>query len=116
MEVLIVYADDTTYRISSRMRERNQTKLKEKLECIKNYLNSNDLVINMDKTILTECMIKQKQGRIRGTPPQLEVENAEGQTETVVSKKFCRILGATIQSNIDMVRTSGDCSQEGYST
>ena len=96
----MVYADDTTYRISSRLRQTNQRKLEEKILKIKEYLNVNDLIINMDKTKITECMIKQKRGRMTGTPPQLIVENAAGGMEIVKDSKFCRILGATLQSNV----------------
>ena len=68
--VLMVYADDTTFRISNKFRVNNQRILKEKLLKIKTYLNQNDLIINMDKTTLTECMIKQKRGRTAGDSPR----------------------------------------------
>ena len=98
--VLIIYADDSTYRISNKFRTDNQEKLKCKLESIKNYLNANDLVINMDKTILTECMLKQKRGRIGGTPPHQDVVDKTGNPKTVNDKQFCKILGGTIQNDL----------------
>ena len=57
-------------------------KLKKKLLDIKEYLNANDLVINMDKTVLTECMVKQKRGRLGGTPPELDVVDKDGNDKT----------------------------------
>ena len=101
--VLIIYADDSTYRISNRFSGGNQARLRDKLHCIRDYLNSNDLVINMDKTVLTECMIKQKRGRTPGIPPELEVENARGQMETVRDSMHCRVLGATIKNNMTWI-------------
>ena len=95
-------ADDSTYRISSKLRRDNQKKLTEKLENIKNYLNANDLVINMDKTIITECMIKQKRGRIGGTPPELEVLNKDELIEVVIDSQYCKVLGGTIQNNLTL--------------
>ena len=72
--VLVIYADNSTYRISNKFRIDNQRVLKEFFLRIKAYLNSNDLVINMDNTVIMECMIKQKRGRMAGSSPQLEVE------------------------------------------
>ena len=74
-----------------------------KLLKIKEYLNLNDLVINMDKMVLSECMIKQKWGRTAGSPTELEVENAAGQLETVRDSQYCRVLGATIQNNLTWI-------------
>ena len=62
--VLAIYADDATYCISNRHRNLNQQELSENIIKIGNYLNSNELVINMDKTKLTECMIKQNRGKL----------------------------------------------------
>ena len=46
---LILYADDATYKISNRNRRENQAKLTENLKNIGDYLNNNELVINMER-------------------------------------------------------------------
>ena len=101
--VLIVYADDTNYRISNKFRRSNQMKLKKKLLDIKEYLNANDLVINMDKTVLTECMVKQKRGRLGGTPPELEVIDKDGNNKMITDSQYCKILGGNIQNNLSWI-------------
>ena len=61
-----IYADDTTYRISHKTRQHNQLKIRENLDRIGEYLNNNDLIINMEKTKTVECMIVQKRCKIPG--------------------------------------------------
>ena len=77
---VITYADDLTYHIASEHRERNKRKIDRNLQKLQQFLNDNDLVINIGKTAILECMIKQKKGRYRGEPPQLIVQlaNPEG--------------------------------------
>ena len=107
--ILVVYADDSTYRISNKFRKDNQETLKNKLLRIKKYLNSNDLIINMDKTVITECMIKQKRGITAGFPPELEVQNAAGETEIVRDSQHCKVLGCRINNYLTWSRSSGNC-------
>ena len=101
--MLVVYTDDSTYRISNKLRINNQRILRDKLQSINTYLNTNDLIINMDKRVLTECMIKQKSGRTAGSPPELEVKDAKGHLEVVKDSQFCRVLGGTIQNNLTWI-------------
>ena len=61
------------------------------------------MVINMDKTIITECMVKQKRGRIGGTPPELRVVDKNGNPEVVKDSQYCKILGGTIQNNLTWI-------------
>ena len=97
--ILMIYADDSTYRISSRNRNYNQQKLSENLIRIGNYLNLNELIINMDKTKISECMIKQKRGRMTGLPPKLDVIDQQGNPKEVLDSISIRILGGNIQNN-----------------
>ena len=66
---LTQYADDASYHISSKHRSRNQSKLTQNLERLADFLTSNQLSINQDKTHLLEVMIKQKRGRMPADPP-----------------------------------------------
>ena len=100
VEELILYADDATFRISNKFRRNNQRTLDQKILKIRKYLNENNLFINMDKTVIMECMIKQKRGRMTGEPPELKVINRQGHTEIIKDTQFCKILGASIQNNL----------------
>ena len=93
------YADDTTYTVASKTRESNQENLTRVIRNTENFLNDNQLCINLPKTSLTECMIKQMKGRTRGTPPQLEVRKTTGEMKLIENKLYTRILGANLQGN-----------------
>ena len=58
--IMTIYADDSTYVVGNRSRQENQQSIRRSIDEIKLFLNDNHLVINMPKTSLTECMIKQK--------------------------------------------------------
>ena len=66
---LTQYADDASYHIASKQRNRNQVKLSQNLDKLADFLNANQLTINQDKTHLLEVMIKQKRGRLPADPP-----------------------------------------------
>ena len=53
----------------------------------------------MEKTKITECMVKQKRRITPGEPPKLVVRNPKLQMEEVLDSKYCRILGANLQNN-----------------
>ena len=108
---IITYADDLTYHIASEHRERNQIKMDRNLKRLQQFLNDNDLVINIGKTAILECMIKQKKGRNKGEPPQLVVQLPAGNDSTAIPPhppgqkviregKELRILGVNIQQNM----------------
>ena len=98
--VLTIYADDSTYSISNRDRNRNQMKLTENLKLMEMFLEDNKLVLNIGKTAITEFMIKQKRGRTGGQPPSLIVKNEKGENELIKDKNSIRILGANLQNNL----------------
>ena len=94
------YADDATYHTASKHRVRNQQNLTQKLKTLGEYLNSNQLTINKDKTKILEVMLKQKRGRLPVNPPELQVINSDQEIETIKTSKHCRILGLNVQENL----------------
>ena len=94
------YADDSTYAIAGRSRSSNQNKLKRSLDQMEKYLNDNRLVVHLDKTTLSECMIHQKRSKTQGQPPTLLVKDSNGEDKVVKDSNCLRILGANLQSNI----------------
>ena len=58
--ILTTYADDSTYTVTNKSRQNNQTSIRWTLDEIGSYLNDNRLVINRGKTSVTECIVKQK--------------------------------------------------------
>ena len=100
---LVNYADDATFHIASNSREHNKRKLMENLENLEKFLNDNDLVINVGKTAIIECMIKQKRGRMEGEPPNLTVEIGDGTEKEIVDKQEMRILGTNMQQNMGWI-------------
>ena len=97
---LVTYADDSTYHIANKTRAENQTKIEEVYLKLKDYMTNNELSINIGKTKILELMIKQKHGRTPGPPPALLVEIGNGQNKMIRDTGECKILGATLQSNI----------------
>ena len=96
---LSVYADDSTYTVSNSRRPGNQTSIDRVQDEMCQYLNDNQLSMNMGKTHLTEIMIQQKRARIVGDPPHLTVLLDTGEQKTITDKTTTRILGANIQAN-----------------
>ena len=94
------YADDTTYVVTNKDRQRNQENIVRTLDNLKVFLNDSKLAINMDKTSINECMLKQMKGRAPGNPPTLTVEKTPGIFKTLQNSKYSRILGANIEGNI----------------
>ena len=97
---IVMYADDITYLIASKHRNRNRNKINENLDKLKTFLNDNELMLNVGKTHLLELMIKQKRGRLQGPPPQIEVTTETGAKKTIYDKKELRILGVNFQHNL----------------
>ena len=67
--ILTIYADDTTYTVTSKTRQSNTMNMRRCLDEINLFLQDNFLVINQPKTSITECMLGQKRGKTPG-PPQ----------------------------------------------
>ena len=98
--ILSVYADDSTYTLSSHNRTRNQILLARNIEEIGLYLNDNLLAINMGKTQITECMVQQKRTKLPGQPPKLEIRLDNGRLKEIKDTEYTRILGGNIQENL----------------
>ena len=97
---LITYADDSTYHVSNKKREDNKLKIDNAVLKLQQYMNNNELCMNVGKTTVTEMMIKQKKGRTKGDPPKIIVQTGPGTQKEITDKGRCKILGATLQANI----------------
>ena len=107
---LTVFADDSIYIHSSKHRTVNQEQVNENFQRIRNFLNDNGLQINEGKTFLTEFMTKQKRGKLRGEPPQLNVnvrkEDKDNpgmfliENKTIGDSKISRTLGLNLQNSL----------------
>ena len=94
------YADDATLHITTKNREISQKIIPEKIEIIKNFLNSQELAVNVGKTNLLESMVRQKRQKLRGFQPTLETINELGEVENIKPKKQIRLLGITLEQNL----------------
>ena len=97
---LIMYADDTTYIVSNKMRIHNQMRINLNLGRMEMFLTDNELVINTGKTAILECMIPQKKGKLNGSPPHLIVNTREGEMKRIVDSKYFRVLGTNLKQNM----------------
>ena len=99
VEMSQTYADDSTFHVAGKNREDIQTKIVDKLGKIEEFLSSNKLTINVEKTRIMEIMLKQKRSRMKGSPPTLTV--GSGQQEEIISTTSeCFLLGGTLQYNL----------------
>ena len=76
------YADDATVVMSSSSRKENQEKIVKNLKKISEFLTANELVINEDKTTITEVMTRQKRAKVTGNPPTLDVTGQRRHSKT----------------------------------
>ena len=97
---IISYADDTTYHVGNKVRIMNQIKINRILTELEDFLTDNDLTINMGKTLLKECMIKQKKGRTGGNPPSIDITTPQGEPKVITDSENFRVLGINIQQNM----------------
>ena len=97
---IICYADDASVVHASNSREENQRKLTENLDKVNNFLTENRLVMNREKTTLTEIMISQKRSKIKGTAPTLIVKDKNYEIKTLVAGKYVRLLGGNVSNNL----------------
>ena len=75
------HVDDTTYQVDNKRRQLKQTKLDENLLSIHEYMNNNELSMNMGKMTITEYMVCQKKGKTPGLPPKLTVVTSPTETK-----------------------------------
>ena len=96
----ICYADDASILYSSNSRQENQNKLEEHLNLVNNFLTDNKLVVNRDKTTITEIMIHQKRSKLRGVPPSLVVPDKRNNLKLLSAGKYTRLLGGNLSDNL----------------
>ena len=89
-----VYADDSTYSASANDSEVLSGKLEAKFQMMADYLTSNRLKVNSDKTHLLVLSTEQKQRR-----QSVEVSMNAGNS-VIVSSQHERLLGVHIQQNM----------------
>ena len=97
---MICYADDATVLNSSNSRQSNLNKLNQHLDKINDFLMDNKLVINKEKTTITEVMIRQKRVHITGQPPSLSVLDNDNSEKELNAEKYTRLLGGNISDNL----------------
>ena len=95
-----MYADDATFNVSSKLRNRNKLRMETVLKKIENFLLENRLHMNVGKTTILECMIPQRRGKTPGPPPSLLVEEKPATFKLITDKGQCRVLGINFQSNL----------------
>ena len=93
------YADDSTVVISTRSRFRAQEKVIAITDRVKNFLTANSLSLNLGKTEIVECMVRQKRVSLPGTSPQLSVTKPDGSLKVISAKDSCRLLGGNINKD-----------------
>ena len=94
------YADDSTYVCSSRNRDENQHRIREVLERIRLFLNSNQLSANKSKTTLIEPMLPQRRAVTLGQPPTIETVDENGDEKIVHTRCDIHLLGGTFHESL----------------
>ena len=94
------YADDSTYMVATTTRFQAQQKIIDNVAKIKRYLDSNSMSINLSKTEILETMVRQKQTRILGNPPQLSITKPDGSLKVITAAVSCRLLGANLNEDM----------------
>ena len=104
-----MYADDGQLQITSKNRNYNQDTIEKNFWKIIFFLNANGLMVNENKTKLTEFMSYQKRTKIGGIPPDLTVQelvtNKNGvqklEDKHIMDSDQCRMLGLTMRNNLN---------------
>ena len=94
------YADDATFVVETKQRTESQEIIESAATKIKNYLNSQDLHVNLTKTTLLESMTKQKRPRLKGIQPLLTTTNKTGEIKQIKPNKSIRLLGMNLNENL----------------
>ena len=104
------YADDAIYTVGNKSRNWNQERILIILERITVFLNANGMAVNKTKTMLMEAMMKQKECKMRGTPPKIVCVD-QGNIKEIGGAPECLILGTMLQRNLQWqshIETSKD--------
>ena len=89
------YADDSTVVIVTKTRFAAQEKIVVVIDRVRKFLAANSLSLNLGKSEIVECMVRQKRVRLNGLPPQLSVVKPDGSLKIILAKESCKLLGLT---------------------
>ena len=73
--LIMNYADDTTYGTRNRTRNENSQQIVANMEKLSNFITSNEMIINQDKSQLFECMTRPKRCRMDNNSPSIMTTN-----------------------------------------
>ena len=98
--IINTYADDSTYVVTQKKREDNQTRILEIMDKMKIFCLENGLHLNEGKTTILENMVAQKRARLPGSPPQLVFTADNGDIKEINDRGQTRILGINFLGNM----------------
>ena len=90
------YADDSTVVIVTKTRFTAQEKIVVVIDRVRKFLAANSLSLNLGKSEIVECMVRQKRVRLNGLPLQLSVVKPDGSLKIILAKESCKLLGANL--------------------
>ena len=107
--IMPVFADDCQFVFTSNSRRKNQERMEEIFIKIRDFLNSNGLLMNEAKTGIMEYMTHQKRSKLAGIPPELtctdrnvdQEGNVTFQVKLLSETKYTRFLGLNIANNLN---------------
>ena len=94
------FADDATFVVQTKNRIESQDKIDNATTKIKNFLNSQELVVNLSKTTLLESMVKQKRSRQNLIQPSLTTQKESGEEKIIFPEQQIRLLGVNLEQNL----------------
>ena len=86
------FADDATFIVQTKTRNESQVKIDNATIIIKNFLNSQELVVNLSKTTLLESIVKQKRARQKCIQPSLTTQKESGEEKIIYPEQNIRLL------------------------
>ena len=93
------FADDSTMVVAGKTTDQNIEVIRRKMEKVTDFLQSNQLVINEDKTKAQNFMVKQKRSKIPPDPPILEVPTPAGR-KLIENQVHTRLLGINLHQDL----------------
>ena len=97
---ITLFADDTIYVNSDRLRDRNQIYLENMMMRLKDYLANSRMAMNYSKTIIWEFMLKQNLCKIKGTTPSLMTTTDRGEVKEIKPLESNTCLGGILQKDL----------------
>ena len=95
------YAHDSSFVVTTKTRFLAQEKISSNIMKIKDFLDTNTLLINLGKTEILEVMVRQKHMTVTGNTPQLTVTKPDGQLKVIVAGDSCRLLGGNLNKDMN---------------